>query len=346
MADAGWATGGFAANHAYLTWEHGLDRGFARFDGYPANLAMFFTATAIGRTLMEYNTFRKPLGYFDSPMRKTAADVNEGLLEWLDDIEGRPFFAMLNYFDAHHPYLPPEPYLTKFGPHGTLRWRGGELVFRELSADEIALKQNQYDGGIAYVDVEIARLLAALDARGQLDNTVVIVTSDHGEHWGEHQRLSHGRTMYRQELQVPLVMTGPGIPSSGGTVADVVSLRDLPATILETRGVSNRSTFPGASLLTLARGSGGGGRSPAFSEDAPFGQRGARSLIADGLHYIRLRNGSEELYVLEADSLELHNLADAPEHASALRILRVRMDSLTDGALPSDIARRPDEPSP
>ena len=346
MADAGWATGGFGANHSYLTWEHGLERGFARFEGYPANLAMFFTATAIGRTLMEYNTFRKPLGYFDSPMRKTAADVNDGLLDWLDDIDDRPFFAMLNYFDAHHPYLPPEPYLTKFGPHGALRWRGGELVFREFSADEIALKQNQYDGGIAYVDAEIARLLAALDARGQLDNTVVIVTSDHGEHWGEHQRLSHGRSLYRQELQVPLVMTGPGIPASGSTVPDVVSLRDLPATILDAGVVSNRSVFPGASLLALARGSDDVPRSPAFSEDAPFGQRGARSLIADGLHYIRLRNGTEELYDLESDSLELHNVAGAREHASALRILRARMDSLTDGALPSDMTHRPEEPWP
>jgi arylsulfatase A-like enzyme len=345
LSEAGWATGGFAANHAYLTWEHGLTRGFVRFEGYPATAAMLFTATSIGRTLMGYNTLRKPIGFFDSPLRKTAALVNDQFLEWQEGLEGRPFFATLNYFDAHHPYLPPEPYLTKFGPHGALRWRGGELLFKEFSADEIERKQNQYDGAIAYVDAEVGRLLAVLDQRGVLRNTTVIVTSDHGEHWGEHEMLSHGKSMYRELLQVPLVLAGRGT-QPGASVPDVVSLRDLPATVLDIAGLPNETDFPGASLLPLAQGRPVDGRSPAFSEDAPFGMRGARSLIGDAFHYIRRQDGTEQLYDLESDSLARHDVAASPAHQSALRALRVRMDSITGGAPPSDANERPDEQSP
>jgi arylsulfatase A-like enzyme len=335
------ATGGFAANHSYLTWEHGLARGFTRFEGYPANLAMFFTSTAIGRMLMEYNTFRKPLGYFDSPKRKTARMVNDQFLDWVDGLDDeRPFFAFLNYFDAHHPYLAPEPYLSKFGPNGAIRWRGRELEFDELSRAEIERKENQYDGGIAYVDAEIERLLASLRSRQELDNTILVITSDHGEHWGEHERLSHGNSMYRQLLQVPLLIVEPKAESPGTRVRSSVSLRDLPATILEVAGVPNEARFPGASLVPFLRGDTVSRRSPVFSEDAAFGMRGARSLIDDDLHYVRQVDRSEQLYDLETDSLEVTDLAKDPAYAAALDRLRAQMDAIVGVSPPPDLVPR------
>ena len=341
LADAGMATGGFAANHSYLTWEHGLARGFARFEGYPATAAMFFTSTAIGRMLMEYNTFRKPLGYYDSPKRKTARMVNDQFLGWLDGLDDdRPYFAFLNYFDAHHPYLAPEPYLTKFGPHGAIRWRGRELEFDELSESEIVRKENQYDGGIAYVDAEIERLLSELETRGELENTVIVITSDHGEHWGEHERLSHGNSMFRQLLQVPLLIVHPNAVSPGTRVRETVSLRDLPLTILDAAGVRNDARFPGASLLPLLGGDSAVSRSPVFSEDAPFGMRGARSLIDGGFHYVRRLDKSEQLYQLDTDSLELYDLAKDTSHAAVLGRLRAQMDSIVGSSRPSDLGQR------
>lgn len=339
LKNAGMATGGFTANFEYLNWEYGLDRGFTRFEDYPANLPMFFTSTSIGRMLMEYNTFRKPLGFFGSPKSKSARTVNDQFLEWVDELDpDRPFFAFLNYFDAHHPYSPPEPYLTRFGPHGTIRWRGQELVFEELSEEEISRKLNQYDGGIAYLDAEIERLLAALEARGELDSTIVVIASDHGEHWGDHDRLSHGNSMYRQLLQVPLIIAGPEGLSSGSRVSTSVSLRDLPATILDAAGVRRPAEFPGTSLIPIARGDSSAPRSPVFSEGAPFGAIGARSLIDDGLHYIRLLDGSEELYDLEHDSLEVRNLSGNPAYASVLDSLRADMDAIVGDS------RQPDAP--
>jgi arylsulfatase A-like enzyme len=338
LNNAGMATGGFTANFEYLNWEYGLARGFTHFEDYPDNLAMFFTSTSIGQTLMEYNTFRKPLGFFGSPKGKTARTVNDQFLEWVDELDpDRPFFAFLNYFDAHHPYSPPEPYLTRFGPHGAIRWRGQELKFAELSEEEISRKLNQYDGGIAYLDAEIERLLAALEARGELDSTIVVIASDHGEHWGDHDRLSHGNSMYRQLLQVPLIIAAPESLPSGSRVSTSVSLRDLPATILDAAGVQSPVEFPGTSLIPIARGDSSAPRSPVFSEGAPFGAIGARSLIDDSLHYIRRLDGSEELYDLEHDSLEVHNLSGNPAYTSVLYSLRVDMDAIVGASRPPDV---------
>lgn len=338
LNDAGMATGGFTANFEYLNWEYGLTRGFTHFEDYPADLAMFFTSTSIGRMLMEYNTFRKPLGFYGSPKSKSARTVNDQFLEWVDELDpDRPFFAFLNYFDAHHPYSPPEPYLTRFGPHGTIRWRGQELIFDELSEEEISRKLNQYDGGIAYLDAEIERLLGALEARGRLDSTIIVIASDHGEHWGDHDRLSHGNSMYRQLLQVPLIIAAPERLPSGSRVSTSVSLRDLPATILEAVGVQSPAQFPGTSLLPIVRGDSSAPRSPIFSEGAPFGAIGARSLIGDGLHYIRFLDGSEELYDLEHDSLEVRNLSGNPAYTSFLQSLRADMDAIVGDSRPPDV---------
>lgn len=339
LKNAGMATGGFTANFEYLNWEYGLARGFTHFEDYPVDLGMFFTSTSIGRMLMEYNTFRKPLGFYGSPKSKTARTVNDQFLEWVDELDpDRPFFAFLNYFDAHHPYSPPEPYLTRFGPHGAIRWRGQELKFEELSEADIARKLNQYDGALAYLDAEIERLLAALEARGELDSTIVVIASDHGEHWGDHDRLSHGNSMYRQLLQVPLIIAVPeGLPP-GSRVSTSISLRDLPATILDAAGVQSPAEFPGRSLIPIARGDSSAPRSPVFSEGAPFGAIGARSLIDDGLHYIRLLDGSEELYDLERDSLEVQNLSGNPAYTSVLHSLRADMDAIVGDS------RQPDAP--
>ena len=337
LARSGMATGGFAANHYYLTWEHGLTRGFIRFEGYPAGLPMFFTSTAIGRTLMEYNTFRKPFEFYDSPKRKTARMVNDQFLDWVDDLDGRPFFAFLNYFDAHYPYLPPEPYLTRFGPHGKLRWLGHTPDFDEVPSREIPLKNNQYDGAIAYLDAEIEHVLTRLDERGLLDNTIVVITSDHGEHWGDHERLAHANSLYRQVLQVPLLISAPNAGAPGTRVSDPVSLRDLPSTILELTGIPNTARFPGGPLRSRTNADPSAAPSPAFSEDAPFGMPGARSLVDRGLHYIRLHNGNEQLYDIERDSLEVRDLSADAAYAPALAELRAKMQALTRNSPPSDI---------
>lgn len=325
--DAGYATGGFVANLAYTTWEHGVQRGFIRYEDYPVTPLTLLIASSLGRKVFEAPKVRHFVGYVDDADRKNAAVVQDEFLDWLDDIGDRPFFAFINYFDAHHPYLPPAPFNTRFGPPLPPRYRPFPLRFRQLTAEQIPLADNVYHGAIAYADHEIAALMAELRRRGMLDNTVVIVTSDHGEHLGDHDLLSHGNSFYRQLLQVPLIVRYPAAFAAGTRVATPVSLRDLPVTMLDVTRVPNANGIPGTSLAAIVRDS-TAMPSPVVSGRTLIGVAGAQSLISDGMHYIRMADGSEELYDLETDSLEVHSLVDSAQGAAALPALRARLDSV------------------
>lgn len=327
LRDAGYATGGFVANLAYTTWEYGVSRDFVRYEDYPVTPLTLLVSSSLGRKVFETQKVRHFVGYVDDADRKNAAHVQREFFEWVDDLGDRPFFAFINYFDAHHPYLPPAPFNTKFGPPLPPKFRPFPLRFRQLSAKEIPLADNVYHGAIAYIDDEMAKLVEGLRERGALDNTIIIVTSDHGEHLGDHELLSHGNSFYRQLLQVPLVVRYPAQVGAGTRVATPVSLRDLPATALDLAGVPNANGIPGIPLTPLVTDS-AAPHSPVVSGRTLIGVAGAQSLISDGMHYIRMADGSEELYDLEADSLEVHSIVGTPQGEAALPALRSRLDSV------------------
>jgi arylsulfatase A-like enzyme len=331
MTAAGFATGTFAANHSFVNWEFGLARGFIRLRDYPVNARTILAATSLGRTALKYNTLRRLIGYHGAIPQKSAEEVNEEFIAWLDDIEGRPYFAFLNYFDAHHPYVSPDPYLTRFGPPANLPYRPQEPEYTAIGPDARTRLENQYDGGIAYIDHAIGMLLDTLEGRQMLDNTVVIITSDHGEHWGDHNRLSHGNSLYRQLLQVPLLIRYPPAIPRGRRIRTPVTLRDLPVTVLALSGVENRLGFAGSSLTLRVDSAQSDAGSPVFATTATLGAPGGRSLIALGMHYIRSSRGEEELYDLETDSLEEHNLAADSSAGARLKALR----ALTDAQFPA-----------
>ena len=323
MTAAGFATGTFAANHSFVNWEFGLGRGFIRLRDYPVNTRTILAATSLGRNALAYNTLRRLIGFHGAIQQKSADDVNEEFISWLDGLGERPFFAFLNYFDAHHPYVSPEPYLSKFGPPANLPYRSQEPEYDRVAPEARARLANQYDGGIAYIDHAIGLLLDSLERRQLLDNTVVIITSDHGEHWGDHERLSHGNSMYRQLLQVPLLIRYPRAVPRGRRVRTPVSLRDLPATVLELAGLENGSGFAGAPLtIHLDSTRAGVVGSPVFATHGTLDVPGASSVIALGMHYIRGAGGKEELYDLEVDSLEERNLVTDPVASLKLPELR------------------------
>lgn len=200
-----------------------------------------------------------------------------------------------------------------------------------------------YDGSIAYVDQQVHNLLEGLQRRGLLDNTLVVITSDHGEHFGEHGRFIHGNSLYRELLHVPLVMLFPGRVPAGTRVRDCVTLRDLPATILSLLGEKEPS-LPGYSLSrfwdpTLP----GRVESPALQlafaippnysrpehGHSPTASGFIVSLMAHGKYYIRYgADAREELYDFEADPREQTNLANRPENAALLTDFRRKVDEL------------------
>ena len=125
---------------------------------------------------------------------------------------GAPWFLWVHYFDPHAPYEPPLEYLRKYADH-------------------------PYDGEIAFVDAQIGRLFDHLSGRGDLAQTVVLVTADHGESLGEHGEDTHGVFIYDATLRVPWIMAGPGVPA--GRVASIVARGvDVLPTLLDLAGLA------------------------------------------------------------------------------------------------------------
>ncbi len=332
----GYATAGFVAN-LYWTGRHtGLARGFAHYEDYYGTLGDALYRATIVR---EFGTIQQMLGAVDVLGRKRASHVNREVLGWMGRIKGRPFFAFLNYFDVHSPYLPPKPFAGRFGAiRAELRAERleiGNQVKRSQTPEQMAYKMDRYQEALLYLDDHLGKLFAEMRRRGVLDNTIVIVTSDHGEHFGEHGIIEHGASLYTQETWVPLIIRFPRRIPGGMRVAAPVSIANIPATVTALAGV--RDTFPGRSLLLPAE-TPGPAAVPVVSEMGKTndgdpkhwpGTKGwVKSVVVGTWHYIRLENGEEALFNLATDLHEETNLAAVPEHATVLKDLRGRLSGI------------------
>jgi len=159
----------------------------------------------------------------------TAPDVTDAALDLLADVDERPFFLFVNYFDPHGPYRP--PLLDRLRVLGNpLAWlRGGPWLAR--------LQRNGYDGEIRRMDRELGRLLDELRARGRYRDTLIVVTADHGELFGEGGHSGHGSYLSEAELHVPLLVKLPGGQRAGERVDLRVSTAGVFALILEQAGL-------------------------------------------------------------------------------------------------------------
>ena len=295
LTSLGYVTAGFAANLHYCSYEFGVDRGFGYYRDYDVSVPEMWRSNSLSVALGLWLVQR--FGGYNAPGRLWADRMNERFLGWLDDERvrdrARPFFAFVNYYDAHGPYAPPAPFDTMFsGKEPPTRDSGS----RDFTAAEVAGLVDAYDGSIAYLDRQLGELFAALERRGLLENTVIIVTSDHGEEFNEHGQMNHGNTVYFPSLHVPLIVAGAGIPR-GVIVAQPVTLRDVPATVLELVGAPAKAALPGQSLAqswrraTDSLGTAPHLASPIFGEvdharnlpaSIPVSQGALKSVVVDG----------------------------------------------------------------
>jgi arylsulfatase A-like enzyme len=252
----------------------------------------------------------RPLTMWTSD-RKLAPVAVDQFLRWQSSLGDRPFFAFMNLYDAHLPYDPPAPFDAMYD--------GGRTQL------------DRYDGSIAYADHALGVLFDELARRGVLDRTIVVVSSDHGEGFGEHGLSGHGKSLYRTELNVPLVVRYPARVPAGARVRTAVSLRDLPATLLDLTGQGGEaSRFPGTSLASLlsdttAVASAVVSEVSAGINTAPNEpvSRGAMKSIFDGTgHYIRNGDGVEELYSYRADPGETEDRAKRGAGRDTLGVYR------------------------
>jgi arylsulfatase A-like enzyme len=299
----GYRTAGFVANVYYAARQSGLARGFDVWQDYRVSPTEILLSTGVVQRLLTGRArgtrWRHDL--------KRASEVTSAFERWLSRKGNqRPFFAFLNYIDAHDSYFAPADFVRRFADSGK--------------------KEERYDAAIAYLDAELARLLVALEARGLSDNTIVAVTSDHGEHFGDHRLRYHGNSLYRQAIQVPLVVVASGRIPAGLRVPVPVSLRNLPATLLDLAGILGQP-LPGESHRRFWSDSVRRTQDePVLAEltPAPGGPRNhrnaggeIRSLVEGPFHYILAPNGSAELFDLGSDPLE----ADSLENPESFPVL-------------------------
>jgi arylsulfatase A-like enzyme len=381
LGSRGYATAGFVANLFYCGADSGLDRGFACYRDYIfPGLSAFKPASLVDRPVEGLRAIHQFLRErasfvfladlilrFDAGIRKPAAVVNREFLSWLSERRQpeRPFFAFVNFFDVHYPYMLPEGAIHRFGVKPrtereidlTEHWRTVDKS--KLSARETAFARDSYDDCIADLDEQLGRLLDELERRGVLESTWLIITSDHGESFGEQPGVFiHGTSLYQPQLHVPLVIVPPsGSPRpSRPVISETVSLRDLPATVVDLLDLEAGAPFPGASLARLWDSTPSAARvdppvfptSPALSEVVPtdpfdadpaklLENRRAWASLAEGDSiYIRIRQGDfqrELLFDLREDARQWRNLALDPARQSVLERMREMLDQLIAGPL-------------
>jgi arylsulfatase A-like enzyme len=368
----GYWTAGFISNTYWCSYESGMNRGFLHYEDYPLTLHTMLGSTVPGRWIVEHALL--PSDYYSvkwiRSQSRDAGGINRAFLDWLSDqpaADRRPFFAFLNYLDAHEPFVPPSlPRQGRIAPFGLRPESRGEHRMLldywdrnklDLSPREVALARDAYDDCLAALDQQVGALLDELEHRGVLSETLVIITSDHGEEFGEHGVFNHGFSLYAPAVHVPLlVLSRTGRPG-GKAISEPVSLRDLPATVVDLLGLADGAPFPGRSLAALWRPAPAFERSPALSEvDIPTvidprRGRGARqrgftmSLVNGDHHYLVDINGVEELYDLERDSKELRDLkksSSADPSIGALRrslLAAIAADPVTAGVAAAYLAR-------
>jgi arylsulfatase A-like enzyme len=342
LASAGYATGAFMANQAYGSPVMGLGRGFHHHDVFPVSWGEVTLSTALGTILQGSYTLRRLFGRWRHLSHRPAANINQDLLRWVDGMQRRPFFAFVNYFDAHKPYEPPAPFDSLFGPRVDPLPKGVRINLRNTgvpnalyrdSPELIGRILDAYDGTVAYVDDQVGRLLEEFDARGLLDNTIVIVTSDHGEYRGEQGRFGHGGVPYASVLHVPLILRFPrGLPS-GIRVSEPVSLRDLPATVVRLSGLDAAISIPGSPLTSYLASA--PGSHPVFAsgfvrlENRPLARRRprVRTVIVGQHQLIQYDDGREELFDLGVDPFSTIDLLPEMNDSPHTRRLREALDA-------------------
>ncbi len=184
-----------------------------------------------------------------------------------------------------------------------------------------------YYGLITYLDEKIGRLLDVLEETDQVDNTIIIYTSDHGEMNGEHG-MWRKSNFYEASVRVPLQIAWPGHLPTEGRINEVVSLVDLIATVVEVAGASPAALLDGESLLPLMRGEAESWKDEAFSEYLAHGVARPMGMLRRGKYKFNYSLGdSPELYNVQEDADEFHSLAADSAYQSVLEELQARLFS-------------------
>lgn len=279
-----------------------------------------------------------------------AESITDRAMEILEDFGEEPAFLFVNFYDPHAPYRPPPPHDSGLPPREELE-RAAEIGNRMVAGKvgrgsrdvrrSLDLLREAYDAEIAYMDAHLGRLLESLEP---WRDTLIVITADHGESFGEHATLGHGVHLYEDNIRVPLIVRWPGGRDAGTRIETPVQNHQVFASILEVAGVPlpagvttpNLGVTPGELLAHLTRSQ---------LTVAVYGERFDRTLhglVVPPLKLIASSRGRAQLFDVEADPGELEDLATRrPEDVVRLRsrldrVLAMRV-ARYDPALSSDL---------
>lgn len=380
LRGAGYRTAAFSAN-PWLSSISGLGQGFDRFEylGIETTTQAFFLTVA-----------RRRLAVADLGGREVTDAARAFLRQATAAPE--PFLLFVNYMEAHEPYgSVPEPWFSRWLPPGTTLPRDiGQQWVREtglfqcascegereglecregrwrITEERLAPTVALYDAGVSYVDALLGELVTELEAAGQLDDTLIIVTSDHGEALGERGQIGHGAFLYDAVLHVPLVLRHPRSVPPGTVVHDPVSVIDVFPTIEAVAGLAPRAHRHARSLV--AEGTVRAPQRPAeLAEYVPYANeqvwraagrvfdcdyglvgRPSVAVMHDGWKLIRSGGAHPvEVYDLAADPREEQDLVgrDATREQALGALLEGRLRTLDPVVSPAGESPELDEPT-
>lgn len=324
LNQAGYRTVGFS-NNPWVDKSTGLDRGFKEFFGWrnfrPTTKTNFLEK--ISRKLQLYKG-------------SMAENTIKQMLSWIktySDPKSAPFFLFANFMETHIPYSVPRQFLRKFSAT-EFNWRTinqDEAKYitgtTRMSTEDLEKLALMYDSALAYLDSEIGRFLTSLDKLGILENTLLIITSDHGENLGEHGLISHVLCLYDTLLRVPLVMRHPSLILPGTIVNNQIQLHYLFSTILQVaQSMVAKDEYQGSINLLNQTDKGQVNQGYTFAEynhpvltanrfrkfnpdfDNPQLITALKCVRSSQYKYIWSERGQDEFYELEGDPEETHNL--------------------------------------
>lgn len=338
LTDAGYETVNLT-NNSFVGYATGLDRGFSTVEEKGDVNRWRFLRKRVARAVAKARDGVRDAG---------ASHSIRWVRKWLRRRDStRPFFLFINFLEPHLPYTPPRRFVERFGEPKAIRpmvWRvgaeggadflAGAVEFGEEDLHHLAIL---YDAELAYLDTRLDELFNDLRAAGVLDDTVVMVTSDHGENLGDYGMIDHQYCLYDTLVRIPLIIRYPEVFDRGSSVEGMVENVDFVPSILKLTGVEAGEMAPqGRSLLpddveSHARGSVFAEyarpqatlavlheRYPSF--DTAHLDRGLVMVREARYKLIQATDGSEELYDLQTDAGEKANLVgELPEVAARLR---------------------------
>jgi arylsulfatase A-like enzyme len=329
------------ANNGWLSSATGLVRGFQEFE------EKYRYSKGPGQYALRI--YRKLLSIIKDVRYDGAYRTNRSVLRWLKRMQAddQPYFLFIHYNEAHSPYSAPDKFVRPFLDGIPLKearnvnqdntpWLTGAISMDDRDFEALTAL---YDGEIAYLDHQLSKVFQALRKTGLMDDTILIITADHGENLGDHGFIGHGNILYDTMLHLPLIVRYPGVFEPGGTIDTPVTLPDVFPTVLDLiDGWSPEleEQIEGASFF------------PERLDDRPYpftvSQRrahipamrkryadypdfdfmpyavNARALRDQRWKYIQHEDGREELYDLQADPDEEQDLAaEQPETVARLR---------------------------